>query len=446
MLAAAAASGRPLIPVFVADGQVTGIGAAARWRWGQGLAAFARALEAAGLRLTLRRGEAGAVLRALLAETGAAGVWWSRLYDPAARARDGALKAALRAEGLEARSFPGHLLAEPWAVQTGAGGFFRVFTPFYAAFLKQGVPPPVPRPARLVPPAFWPASDRLEDWALGAGVNRGAAVLARYAQPGEAAAQARLDRFLAGPVRAYASARDVPGLDATSQLSENLAYGEIGPRRIWSALDALEAASPGQAGPAAFRRELGWRDFAHHLAFHTPHLLSANWRPGWDAFPWQGDSPAAEAWRRGQTGIALVDAGMRELYATGRMHNRVRMVAASFLTKHLLTHWRLGLDWFAQTLTDWDPASNALGWQWVAGPGPDAAPFFRIFNPDTQAERFDPEAAYRNRWLAGAAGGFYEAIPRAWGLGPGQPRPRPVTTLAQGRARALSALAAARPG
>lgn len=449
MLAEAAATGRPLIPVFIADGQVTGIGAAARWRWGEGLAAFARALERAGSRLILRRGEALAVLAALVAETGAGGVWWGRLYDPAARARDQAVKAALRAQGCEARSFPGHLLVEPWQVETGTGGPFRVYTPFWKAVSARDWPGPLPAPSRLPAPATWPASEALADWRLGAAMNRGAAVLARHAVVGESAALARLDRFLAGPVKDYRTARDFPARDATSGLSENLTYGEIGPRRIWGAAQALLAADPGHRGAEHFAKELVWREFAYHLMYHTPEILSRNWRAEWDDFPWQGDSEAAERWRRGLTGEPFVDAGMREMYVTGRMHNRARMIVASYLTKHLMTHWKIGLDWFADCLTDWDPASNAMGWQWVAGSGPDAAPYFRIFNPQSQAEKFDPEGAYRRRWIAegcsrpsATALEYFAAVPRSWGLDPGAPYPAPLVDLAEGRARALAAYAA----
>jgi len=446
MLAAAVASGRPLVPVFIADDQVTGIGAAARWRWEQGIARFAGTLASMGSRLILRRGPAAEVLRALVAETGAGGVWWARLYDPAARGRDSELKTALQEAGVEAKSFPGHLLVEPWQVETGAGGFFRVYTPFWKAVSARDWPGPVAPPMALRPPGVWPAGDDLAGWELSRDMKRGAEVLGRYAEVGEAAALARLDRFLAAAVEGYRSERDFPGRDATSGLSENLTYGEIGPRRIWAGAQALMAASPGHKGAEHFAKELVWREFAHHLMYHTPHILTRNWREEWNRFPWQGDGPEAERWRRGMTGEPFVDAGMREMHVTGRMHNRARMIVASYLTKHLMTHWKVGLDWFADCLTDWDPASNAMGWQWVAGSGPDAAPYFRIFNPATQAEKFDADQAYRRRWIAelsrtppASARDFFAAVPRAWGLDPGAPYPRPMVDLAAGRNRALAA-------
>ncbi|MGB3555579.1 MAG: FAD-binding domain-containing protein, partial [Jannaschia sp.] len=242
----------------------------------------------------------------------------------------------------------------------------------------------------------------------------------------------------------YAAARDRLPEDGTSGLSENLTYGEIGPRTCWDA--AQGALREGGTGAETFLKELVWRDFAHHLAYHTPRLTSANWRPEWDAFPWRDDNSEAEVWRRGRTGIETVDAGLREMYVTGRMHNRARMLVASYLTKHLMTHWKIGCDWFADCLIDWDPASNAMGWQWAAGSGPDAAPFFRIFNPDTQAEKFDPDGVYRRRWVAELADdpgpeamSYFEAVPRSWDLAPDDPYPDPVVGLKEGRERALAA-------
>jgi len=441
-LAAAVAGGGAVVPVFVLDPAAEALGAAAKWRLGQGLAAFDAGLRARGSRLILRRGEAGAVLAALAAETGAQGVVWNRLYDPASRTDDTALKARLRAAGLAATSHAGHLLHEPWTIATAQGGPYRVFTPFWRALRARDPGLPWPAPDRLPAPAAWPASDALEGWRLGAGVGPGGAVLARHAVVGEAAAASRLARFLGG-VAGYGAARDLPAAAATSGLSENLTWGEIGVRTLWAAAEGLP-------GAEAFLRQLAWREFAWHLMFHAPDLGTANWRPGWDGFGWQGDGPTAERWRRGMTGEPFVDAGLRQMFVTGTMHNRVRMIAASYLTKHLLTDWRVGLAWFADCLTDWDEAANALGWQWVAGPGPDAAPFFRIFNPATQAARFDPDSAYRRRFVAELAPrpgpealAFFEAAPRAWGLDPRAPYPAAMVDLAAGRARALAAWKAA---
>lgn len=447
MLAAAAASGRALLPVFILDPETEALGAAAKWRLGQSIADFARRLEGLGSRLILRRGPALAVLERLIDETGAVGVHWSRLYDPAARARDSGVKAALRARGLAAVSHAGHLLHEPWDVATGQGGFYRVFTPFWRAVKGRDPGGVVRAVSRLPAPQVWPVSDRLEDWQLGAAMQRGAAVVAPWQAVGEDAALARLERFLDGPVDDYAVARDFPGLAGCSRLSENLSYGEIGVRTIWQA--GMRAFHEGRAGAEVFLKQLIWREFASHLLYHCPQIGWRNWRSDWEAFPWRGDNPDAERWRRGLTGEPFVDAAMREMIVTGTMHNRARMIAASYLTKHLLTDWRVGLRWFAEHLTDWDPAANAVGWQWVAGCGPDAAPYFRIFNPETQAAKFDPQAVYRRRFVAelSAAPGpealaWFAAAPRRWRLDAQAPYPVPVVGLAAGRARALAAYGA----
>lgn len=447
MLAAALDSGRPLLPVFILDPETEAIGAAAKWRLGEGIAAFARALEALGSRLVLRRGPALEVLQALARETGAEGVRWSRLYDPASVARDRQVKAALRAGGLSAESHAGHLLHEPWEVQTGQGGFYKVYTPYWNAVRQRPVADALPAPKRLPAPAQWPESDRLKDWRMGAAMQRGAAVVARYASVGEAAAQARLRGFLDARLERYAEARDLPGVEATSRLSEHLTYGEITPRAIWHA--GMRALHEGVPGAEKFLKEVVWREFSYHLLHHTPQIASENWRNDWQSFAWRGDSDDAERWRRGMTGEPFVDAAMREMFVTGTMHNRARLIAASYLTKHLLTDWRVGQAWFEECLIDWDPASNALGWQWVAGSGPDASPYFRIFNPATQAEKFDPDAAYRHRFIAELARhpgrealDFFEAAPRRWGLSPRAAYPAPMIGLAEGRDRALAAYAA----
>ncbi len=443
-LCAAAEGGRPVVPVFIHDETVAALGAAARWRLGQGVGVFAGALEAAGSRLILRRGPALDVLRGLAAETGAAAVHWTRGYDREAMAQGRAVKAGLRAAGVEARSFPGATVFEPWEVETAAGGRYKVFTPFWRAVRGRDVAPALPPPEALAPPEGWPESESLEAWAMGREMRRGVAVVARYARTGEAEAQARLETFLDERLPLYTDGRDHPARDATSGLSENLAWGEISPRAVW--LAALREWQAGRPGAEKFLSELCWREFAWHLMHHAPDMDTRNWRPDWDRFPWRGDNEDAERWRRGMTGEPFVDAAMREMYVTGRMHNRARMIAASYLTKHLLTDWRVGLTWFAECLTDWDPAANALGWQWVAGSGPDAAPFFRIFNPRTQAQRFDADGAYRAAYIAeqqreapATARDYFAAVPGNWGLSPAQPYPAPVVDLASGRARALEA-------
>ncbi|MCB1400674.1 MAG: deoxyribodipyrimidine photo-lyase [Rhodobacteraceae bacterium] len=440
----AAGSGRPVIPVFIHDETVADLGAAARWRMGRAVASFAQRLEGIGSRLILRRGPALAVLRALVAETGAGAVCWSRLYDPASQARDSAVKAALRDEGLRAESFPGHLLFEPWRVETATGGPYRVFTPYWRALKGRNPRPGVHTVSALRPPTKWPESENLERWQMGTAMNRGAAIVERHARIGEVAALARLDAFLEAGIGEYRQRRDFPAEPATSGLSENLTYGEISALAIWQA--GWRRLEEGAQGAETFLQELAWREFAWHLFYHFPQLDRQNWRSEWDGFPWRGDNDDAEAWRRGMTGEPFVDAAMRQMYVTGTMHNRARMIAASYLTKHLLTDWRVGLGWFAECLTDWDPAANAMGWQWVAGSGPDAAPYFRVFNPETQAKKFDMKGAYRAKFIAEGARAsapdalqFFAACPRAWGLSAGQPYPERRIGLDEGRRRALSA-------
>ena len=445
-LASACSSGRPVVPVFIHDDSVAALGAAAKWRLGLGVEHLAHTLDARNSRLILRRGDALTTLRSLVAETGAGAVIWSRAYDPDSVARDKAVKAALTADGIEVRSVPGFLLFEPWTVETGQGAFYRVYTPFWKAVRERPVAEPQPAPGIIPRPERWPATEEIESWRMGAAMRRGAAVVARHACVGEEAARDRLAAFVEARIADYKARRDFPAANATSHLSENLTCGEISPRALWHA--GLSAMDAGKAGAEHFLKEIVWREFAWHLMWHSPHIATANWREGWDSFPWSTDETAAGvlAWKQGRTGIPLVDAGMREMYVTGRMHNRTRMIVASYLTKHLMTHWQVGLKWFADHLTDWDPAANAMGWQWVAGSGPDAAPYFRIFNPVSQAEKFDPDHAYRDAWIAegrdqpsDTALSYFEAVPLSWGLSAAERYPAPVVSAEEGRRRALAA-------
>jgi len=277
-------------------------------------------------------------------------------------------------------------------------------------------------------------------------MRRGASVVRPYLAVGEAAASDRLATFIEDRVADYDSARDLPGTEGTSRLSENLTHGEISPRTAWHA--GMRALHEGKRGAETFLKELVWREFAYHLVYHTPRITSGNWREEWDAFPWNTDERKKEvwAWKRGRTGIRFVDAAMRELYVTGYMHNRARMIVASYLTKHLMSHWKIGLDWFADCLVDWDPASNAMGWQWSAGSGPDATPYFRVFNPVSQLDKFDKDRAYADRWIAEGksnpapeALSYFDAIPEHWGMSPSDDYPEPIVTPEEGRERALAA-------
>jgi deoxyribodipyrimidine photo-lyase len=444
-LVAACKAGGPVIPVFIRDELVDGLGAAPKWRLGEGLEVLQEAYAAHGTRLILRSGAASAVLDDLIAETGATRIYWSRSYDPASVKRDTDIKTAMKARGIEAKSFGGHLMFEPWSVETKTGGYYRVYTPFWKAVRDRPVEAPLAAPSRLPTPETQPRSEALQHWALGSAMRRGAAIVARHEPVGEVKAQARLAAFIDGDVAQYDAQRDIPSVVGTSNLSAHLALGEISPHQCWHAGRA--ALHEGKAGAETFLKELVWREFAYHLMHHTPHIVRENWKPDWDAFPWNAEeTPDVLAWKQGRTGIRFVDAAMRELYVTGRMHNRGRMIVASYLTKHLLSHWRIGLEWFEECLVDWDPASNAMGWQWSAGSGPDATPYFRVFNPVTQREKFDPQRHYVDRWIAEGrrephpdALSYFEAIPRAWGLSADMAYPDPIVAADEGRKRALTA-------
>ena len=442
-LTEAAATGRSVIPVFIHDEVVETHGAAPLWRLGLGVEAFKDALEGQGSTLILRRGPALEVLRKLVSETGAGAVYWSRAYDPAAIGRDTGVKAGLKDDGIDAQSFAGHLLFEPWTVETKTGDFYKVFTPMWKSVRGKELAAALPAVKSLTTPETWPRSDALGDWGMAGAMNRGASIVRQFVHVGEDAASDRLRSFIDSKINDYQAARDVLAMEGTSGLSENLTYGEISPRQCWHA--GWAALNAGKAGAETFLKELVWREFAYQLAYHTPHIVEANWRPEWDAFPWnEEDTPEVTAWKQGRTGIQLVDAAMREMYVTGYMHNRGRMIVASYLTKHLMTHWKIGQAWFDDCLIDWDPASNAMGWQWAAGSGPDAAPYFRVFNPDTQAEKFDKDRTYRARYLGelfanhdDRAKLYYDAVPRSWRLSIEDCYPRPVVALDVGRNRAL---------
>ena len=445
-LSAACDTGRPILPVWILDEVVARHGACPKWRLGLGVEHLAGVLAGRDSRLILRRGKAVDVLRDLVRETGAGAVFWTRLYDPDSKARDTAVKSALKADGTEARSFPGHVLFEPWTVETKTGGFYKVYTPFWKAVKDSDLSAALAAPGRIPTPATWPESDDIAAWHMGGAMQRGAVVVAPFANVGEAAAQARLGAFTDKGLAGYEAARDCPAASGTSRLSENLTYGEISPRACWHA--GMRALHEGKPGAETFLKELVWRDFAYHLVHHTPRIVSGNWRPEWDGFPWNEDEsrPEIVAWKQGRTGIAFVDAAMREMYVTGHMHNRARMIVASYLTKHLLSHWRIGQKWFEDCLIDWDAASNAMGWQWSAGSGPDAAPYFRVFNPVTQLDKFDHDRAYVDRWIAEGrarphrdALAYFDAVPRAWGLSPQDRYPDAIMDVAQGRKRALAA-------
>lgn len=445
-LMAAIGRGGPVIPVFIHDDSVERLGAAPKWRLGLSLADFARRLEEKGSRLILRKGDARVVLPALVRETGAGAVHWSRLYDPQAIERDSAVKSDLKDAGIAAESHNGHLLFEPWTVETQQGGFYKVYSPMWRAVKDREVPAPLSAPSKIPAPDAWPDSDVLDDWRMDDAMNRGAEVCLPHQRVGEEAAQGRLGWFIGHAIDAYKDARNQPAIEGTSGLSENLTYGEISARQCWHA--GQRALHGGANGAEHWVKELVWREFAYHLMYHTPRILDDNWREDWSAFPWNEDARRAEvkAWQQGRTGVKFVDAAMREMYVTGKMHNRGRMIVASYLTKHLMCHWKIGQAWFDDCLTDWDAASNAMGWQWAAGSGPDAAPYFRIFNPVTQLDKFDPGHRYPMTWIAegnarpaAQALSYFEAIPRHWAMSPKDAYPDPIVGMKEGRDKALDA-------
>jgi deoxyribodipyrimidine photo-lyase len=456
-LAAAAARG-PVVPVFVWSPEEEGAaapGAASRVWLHQSLLALEAALHAKGSPLIIRRGPTAATLLALAREVGASGLHYNRRYEPPIVARDRAVEHALRAAGVHSERFGSALLFEPEAIKSSTGGAFQVFSPFWRACLNGPAPaPPAPAPVRLQPPARHANSLDLEELGLLPGIDWTKGIRARF-RPGEAGAQQRLAAFLRGPIDGYAADRDQPlpdgeaHGDGTSLLSPHLHHGEIGPRQIWHAVRDRTNARGGE--PSVFLRELGWREFAHHLLVHFPTTVDKPLRQSFAQFPWGMADDTIKAWQHGRTGYPFVDAGMRELWATGFMHNRVRMVVASFLTKHLLHPWQVGARWFWDTLVDADLANNTLGWQWVAGCGADAAPFFRIFHPVSQGRKFDPKGHYVRRWVPEI---FYlpdryihapweapEDLRRDAGVKLGATYPAPIVDHMWARQRALSAYA-----
>ena len=454
---AALAGGAPVIPVFVLDEAAAGRwtpGGASRW-WLQGsLAALAGALEQRGLRLVLRRGDSVEQLRELAASTGAGLVCWSRAAEPAGRATEAAVRAAMQAGGVAVGESGSGLLFEPEAVRNQAGKPFQVFTPFWRHCLTLPVPAPVAPPAGRWPaPAQWPRSEVLEAWALRPRLGW-AAGFGEAGTPGEAGAQRALAKFVAEAMDDYQERRDLPGVEGTSRLSPHLHFGELSPRQIWAAVTEASRASgvmPRSRGAFVFLSEVGWREFAHHLLWHFPHSPEQPLRAEYRDFPWRRDEAVLQAWRRGCTGYPIVDAGMRQLWHTGWMHNRVRMIVASLLVKQLLQPWSEGAAWFWDTLVDADLAANTLGWQWSAGCGADAAPYFRIFNPVLQGAKFDPAGDYVRRWVPELAGVPTESIHSPWEAAPlelaaagvvlGRDYPHPLVAPGEGRARALAALA-----
>lgn len=426
-------------------------GRASHWWLHHGLAALAETLHSLGSGLVIRQGDALTTLRQLVQETGAAQVFWNRRYEPAERAHDQAVKQALREAGLRVTTFNSALLHEPWTIQRPGGQPYRVFTPFWKAVQAKGLAcPPEPVPRALPPLPVDLASEPLAALELLPSRPWDAGFYAHWTV-GEAAAQRRLLAFAETRLANYAAGRDVPGQPGTSRLSPDLHFGQVSPRQIVSALHT--AAGLPRPGAESYIREIAWREFAYHLLFHFPQTTDQPLDERFLRLPWRTDYAAdLRRWQRGETGFPIVDAGLRELWQTGWMHNRVRMIAASLLTKNLLIPWQDGAWWFWDTLLDADLANNTLGWQWTAGCGADAAPYFRIFNPVLQGERFDPDGHYVRRWLPELARLPAQYLHQPWQAGErvladcgvrlGSDYPAPMVDLKSSRERALAAFAA----
>lgn len=458
-LVAAVDSGQPVLCIYVHDEaspEARPLGGAARWWLHGSLEALRVALRDAGADLLILRGAARDVIPRIAAAADAGSVFWNRRYGRE-RAIDIDVKAALKRAGVEARSFASRLVYEPGEIRTQSGGSYKVFTPFHRACLTRDPPPPPLRAPAAVPAASPPPDaaelaveiadlalePRRPDWAGG---------LRESWERGEGGARKRLAAFLKSGFAGYAADRNRPDLDVTSRLSPHLRFGELSAREVVHAARFVHQASGGAISDEdydVFRAEIGWRDFSHLLLFENEDIASGNIQKNFDAFPWRDDGDAVAAWREGRTGYPIVDAGMRQLWRTGFMHNRVRMIVASFLIKHLLIDWRVGEEWFWDTLVDADAANNPASWQWVAGSGADAAPYYRIFNPVAQGERFDPSGAYVRIWVPEIARLPDRAIHRPWeatsgmlhsaGVRLGENYPRPIVAHDDARKRALAA-------
>ncbi len=458
----AAAQHDHVVPVFIHAPEEEGHwqpGAASQWWLHHSLTAHAARLAKLGSPLVVRRGASLASLRALVKQTGATAVYWNRLYEPALIARDAKIKEALRADGLVAESFNGAVLFEPWQLKTGAGEPYRVYSPMFrsAEARFDEIHKPLPAPKKLIAPAKPLPSEPLEALGLLPTIPWDGGFHEHW-QPGEKGALKRLEQFASQPIATYKDLRDQPALDgAVSGLSPHLHFGEVSPHQCFVRAQQAhgELTSAGAHGNIHhFIKELFWREFSHHLIYHYPKTPHEPMYERFAAFPWRKPGDYAgdlKAWQQGLTGVPIVDAGMRQLWTTGWMHNRVRMIVASFLTKNLLIPWQAGAAWFWDTLVDASLPQNTLGWQWAAGCGADAAPYFRIFNPVLQGEKFDAEGSYVRSWVPELKTLPAKYIHKPWDA-PGEVRraagialdsvyARPIVDLMQSRDRALAAFA-----
>ena len=442
-LSAAALSGA-VIPVYILDdvhAAEDAMGAASRIRLHKSLEKLHESL---GGRLQVFCGDAATILSGLVRDWQVSAVFWNRAYEPWRMQRDQNIKAGLKQQGIHAESFQAGLLWEPWTINKPDGTPYKVFTPFYRKGCLNAPPPrePVPKPnidfadikvieslssLNLIPEKQW-AKDFLTDTPCG-----------------ESAAREQLQGFIEHGLKGYKQGRNMPALPHVSRLSSALHFGEVSPNQAWYAAESCDSANDVDH----FRSELGWREFSAYILYHYPELRRKNFNPNFDAFPWRWKHRQISAWQRGQTGYPIIDAGMRELYQTGGMHNRVRMIVASFLVKNMLVHWRVGEAWFWDTLIDADQASNAASWQWVAGSGADGAPYFRIFNPVLQGEKFDPDGDYTLSYVPELQVLPKKFLHQPWqapksilseaGIVLGREYPEPIVDLSQSRRSALEA-------
>ena len=442
-LQAGVASGLPVVPVFVWDGDAGVAGAASRWWLHQSLIALEKSLRAKGSRLIIRRGPAADILPKLVVEVNARRVFWNRVYEPAVLQRDEAITSQLRAQGAGVESFNASLLFEPGSLRTTSGGTFQVFTPFWKALWNERghLRGAAKAPTAIPGPDAWPASLTIADLELEPKIDWAGGIRAAWS-PGEESAHKRLRAFAKNAVRAYDQERDRTDHDGTSRLSPHLHFGEISPIQIWHALTDAQ-------GSESYLRQVAWREFSYHLLCAFPETPWEPFNAQFRKFPWRRNAKRLKAWQKGQTGYPMVDAGMRQLWTTGWMHNRVRLIVASFLVKHLLIPWQDGAEWFLDTLVDADLANHTMGWQWTSGCGVDAAPYFRVFNPIVQGEKFDPDGAYVREWIPELRELPTEWIHKPWEAPPlvlaaakivlGETYPRPMVDHAEARAGALAA-------
>jgi deoxyribodipyrimidine photo-lyase len=433
-----------VLPLYILDEATVTLGGAQRWWLHHSLVCLDADLKKVGLRLCLHQGSALAVLKSLVKENQVVTIYWNRCYEPLAIERDTKIKHFFQKSGVRVVSSNGRLLHEPWEITNKTGHFFKVFTPFWRACLKQMSIPEQQTISRF-PTLIEANSESLNSWALLPSKPDWSETFGQHWRPGEEGARSKLSDFIENHLKGYMTSRNEPATDSTSKLSPHLHFGEISPWQIWRSIEAVTLDRDcNLKSVERFLAELGWREFSYHLLYHVPLLPSANFKSDFDAFPWKNNDVFLKCWQEGKTGYPIIDAGMRELWRTGYMHNRVRMIVASFLTKDLLIDWRYGADWFLDTLVDADMASNSASWQWVAGCGADAAPYFRIFNPVLQGEKFDPEGLYVKRWVPELASVPVQWIHQPW-MAPqdalevvlGRDYPKPIVDHLEARKQAL---------